>query len=264
MEKSRYLLFVLLAFFAAANLQATTTCSFIPAGTTLTLQNDCTTDASLVVPQGVTMDLNGHTVTANDPPLGHFMGGVIINGGTSASVTNGTVQAAGLSDVCDGGANELRGVLFDGAAGSITNLKVLNINQGASGCQEGNAIEVRNAPFDNTGTDVAVTITGNIVTNYQKNGITANGSVAAIIMNNVVTGAGPVNYIAQNGIQIGFGATAVVKNNTVSGNDYTPTSFVACGILYFTADGVRASENKLSGNERNFCNFGKGEGNPTF
>lgn len=45
----------------------------------------------------------------------------------------------------------LRGILFDGAAGSITHNTVTNINQGASGCQEGNGIEVRNGPFDNTG-----------------------------------------------------------------------------------------------------------------
>ena len=59
---------------------------------------------------------------------------------------------------------------------------------------------------------------------YIKNGITANGSVAAIITNNVVTGSGPVGVplAAQNGIQVAFGATAVVRGNTVSGNDYTP------------------------------------------
>src|SRR5579864_7899406 len=124
MEKSRYLLFVLLACFAVANLRAANDCVFITTGTTLTLQNDCMTDASLLVPQGFTMDLNGHTVTAHDPTGDHFRGGVITNGGTAASVTNGTIQASGLSDVCDGGADRLRGVLFDGAAGSITNLKV--------------------------------------------------------------------------------------------------------------------------------------------
>ena len=31
-------------------------------------------------------------------------------------------------------------------------------------------------------------------------------------------------------------------------------------LLYFDADGVRASENFFHGNERNLCNFGKGGG----
>ncbi|MBI3938429.1 MAG: right-handed parallel beta-helix repeat-containing protein [Betaproteobacteria bacterium] len=105
-----------------------------------------------------------------------------------------------------------------------------------------------------------MTISGNTVARYQKNGITANGSVAATITNNSVTGAGPIDYIAQNGIQIGFGATARLEGNTVRGNDYTPSSFVACGLLYFEADGVEAAQNKLNDNERNTCNFGKGGG----
>ena len=92
--------------------------------------------------------------TANDPTGDHFKGGVITNGGSSASATNGTVQASGLVDVRDGGADRLRCVLFEGASGSITNLRVPNINQGASGCLEWNGSEVRNAPFDSTGPDV--------------------------------------------------------------------------------------------------------------
>ncbi|MBI1875899.1 MAG: right-handed parallel beta-helix repeat-containing protein, partial [Acidobacteria bacterium] len=144
----------------------------------------------------------------------------------------------------------------------ITDNMVVNINQGASGCQEGNGIEVRNMPFDTTGADLNVEIRNNTVMGYQKNGITANGSIFAIIDGNTIVGAGPVDYIAQNGIQVGFGGRAVVTRNAISGNDYTPRSFVACGLLYFDADGVRAHENLFSRNERQVCNFGRGDGNP--
>ena len=95
---------------------------------------------------------------------------------------------------------------------------------------------------------------------YQKGGIVTNGSVAATIRNNTVTGDGRINYIAQNGIQVGFGATAVVKKNTSTDNYYRPKSFVACGLLIYQADGVSASGNNFSNNERNQCNFGKGGG----
>jgi hypothetical protein len=240
---------------------AATTCTFTVVGTTMTLDADCTTDSTILIPDGYTLDGNGYTITAVDPSGDHFRGAVVANGGATAHVTNLTVTASGLANVCDGGADRLRGILFDGAGGSITDNTVININQGASGCQEGNGIEVRNAPFDNTGTDVLVTISGNVVSGYQKNGITANGSVAASITGNTVTGAGPVNYIAQNGIQIGFGGTAVVDDNAVSGNDYTPADTTACGILYFEADGVGASQNMMRDNERHLCNFGKGGGN---
>ncbi len=230
--------------------------------TTYRLVADCTTDHTLLIPDGWTLDGDGYTITAVDPAVGHFLGAVVKNGGASAHVTDLGVTASGLANVCDGGADRLRGILFDGASGSITDNVVTNVNQGPSGCQEGNAIEVRNPPFDNTGTDLAVTISGNVATGYIKNGITANGSVAAVITNNVVTGSGPVGLglAAQNGIQIGFGATAVVRGNTVSGNDYTPKDWVACGLLMYQADGVRASANTYFGNERDVCNFGKGGG----
>jgi hypothetical protein len=236
-------------------------CGFTNSGTTMTLNGDCVTDHTITVPGGWTLDGAGYTITAVDPNSGHFVGGIIENAGSVAHVTNLTLTTDSLNEVCDGGDDRLRGIFFNGAAGSITNNTVLNINQGASGCQEGNAIEVRNAPFDNTGLDLLVEISGNTVSNYQKNGITANGSVAATINDNTVTGAGPVTYIAQNGIQIGFGGTATLRGNTVSSNDYTPPSDIACGLLFYEADGVRSSRNSLFANERDTCNFGRGGGN---
>ena len=190
-----------------------------------------------------------------------------MNGGTTASVIDLNVTASGLANVCDGGNGRLRGILFDGASGSITGNTVTGVRQGLSGCQEGNAIEVRNGPFAGetgsvtVGPDVNVTISGNTVRNYQKNGITVNGSVVANVLTNVITGDGPITYIAQNGIQIGFGGTATVRSNTVSGNNYTPTTDTACGLLLYRADGVKASANSISSNEVNQCNFGKGGGN---
>jgi len=67
---------------------------FTTKGSTLTLQSDCTTDASIIVPQGMKMDLGGHIITAVDPSSDHFRGGVVQNGGSQASVTNGTIQAS--------------------------------------------------------------------------------------------------------------------------------------------------------------------------
>jgi hypothetical protein len=243
--------------------EAATTCVFSPSGTTLNLTGDCTTDSTIFVPNGITLNGNGFTITALDPAGGHFLGAIVKNAGASANVTNLKLNTSALADVCDGGNDRLRGIMLEGASGSITNNLVQNIKQGtASGCQEGNGIEVRNAPFDNTGVDVIVTVSGNTVLAYQKTGILVNGSVGATITGNTTVGAGPVNYIAQNGIQIGFGATAEIRGNSVSGNDYTPKDTSSCGILYFQADGVRASQNMMRNNEYNICNFGeKGGGN---
>ena len=103
------------------------------------------------------------------------------------------------------------------------------------------------------------------MTDYQKNGITLTGTVNGTVIGNTVTGDGPINYIAQNGIQVGYGASALVRGNTVSGNNYTPTSYTACGLLFFEAAGVKQQANSLFANEVNLCNFGRGggKGNPS-
>ena len=255
---------IMLGAFAGPALAATT-CTFTTAGTTMTLDADCTTDATIPIPDGYTLDGAGLTIVANDPAGNHFKGAVVANAGSTASVTNLTVKASGLANVCDGGADRLRGIMFDGASGSITHNNVEDINQGASGCQEGNAIEVRNAPFDGThpGTK-SVTITDNTVINYQKTGILANGDVYASISENSVVGVGSINYIAQNGIQVGFGATGSVVSNSVTDNYYTGCSnqdaaktgcipWVSAGLLLYDVDAnnVKKSKNIYRGNQFN-------------
>jgi hypothetical protein len=242
-------------------------CHFTTNGSTWDLEGDCETTSTILIPNGLTLDGNGYTITAKDPAGGHFLGAVIRNGGTTAGVVNLTVTSSGLADACDAGDNRLRGILFDGASGVISGNTVTGVRQGLSGCQEGNAIEARNAPFAGetgpvtVGPDVNVTISNNTVTNYMKNGITTNGAVNATITGNLVTGDGPITYTAQNGIQVGFGATAIVKSNTVSGNNYTPASYEACGLLLYRADGVKAQANSVFENEKNQCNYGKGSAN---
>lgn len=245
-----------------ASSAATNACDFAISGNTMTLLADCETDHTILVPEGFTLDGAGHKITAVDPAGDHFRGAVVKNGGATATVTNVEITASGLADICDGGDDRLRGILFDGAAGSITNVNVHGVRQGLSGCQEGNAIEVRNYPGS---TVLSVTIDNNIVSDYQKNGITLTGKVNGTVTNNTVTGNGPIDYIAQNGIQVGFGASALVRGNSVSGNYYTPTSWTACGLLFYEAAGVKQQANTLFANEVNLCNFGRGggKGNPS-
>ncbi len=227
-------------------------CRFSTSGKKMTLLTDCITDDTIHIPNGWTLDGAGHTITGVDPENGHFVGAVVANGGKVAHVRNLTVTVDDLADVCDADDDRLRGILLDGAAGTITNSRAIDINQGTSGCQEGNGIEVRNAPFDGRGRDLVVTISNNVITGYQKTGIVANGSVAVLIDRNTVTGAGPIDYIAQNGVQVGFGGAGLVSRNTISRNNYTGPDR-ACGILFFQAGPVAQVANNFSGNERNVC-----------
>jgi parallel beta-helix repeat protein len=257
----RFLLMLIVSLFLTAGLARSIyalPCNFATSGKTMTLTNDCTTSVSIIVPNGFTLDGAGHTITAEDPVGGHFVGGVIQNGGATANVTNVKITTNLLADVCDAGVNRLRGILFDGASGNITDNVVTNINQnqGAvfSGCQEGNAIEVRN--FGLSPTTVRARIDGNTISGYQKTGIVVNGDADGTVTDNTVTGDGPQDHIAQNGIQIGFGATAQVKHNQVSGNAYTGGDvsggiLVVAGPFYGSAYSVgdQIINNTLTGND---------------
>lgn len=156
---------------------------------------------------------------------------------------------ADCATVCDGGGDRLRGIMFEGASGSITYNKVLNVNQGPSGCQEGNGIEVRKAPFDGTPPDtVSVEISHNVILDYQKTGIVANGDVNVQIVHNQVGASATQAHLAANSMQLGFGAIGVAQHNLVDGNQWLGASdFAATAILIFLATGD-VSKNNLGGN----------------
>lgn len=195
--------------------------------------------------------MNGkdHTITAVDPAGGHFVGAVVKNQGTIAHVKNLKIATNNLANVCDAGADRLRGIMFEGASGSIMHNTILSLNQPASGCQEGNGIEVRNAPFDGTHPNtVTVEIGHNVVTNYQKTGILSNGDVSVDINHNKISSTA-TPQLAANSIQLGFGATGIIQNNKIDGNQWCgPSDFAASAILIFEAHGVQILKNTIGGN----------------
>lgn len=240
-----------LALAAAPPAAAATDCTFTTADTTMALDGDCTTDTTITIPDGFTLDGQGHTITAVDPPGDHFRGAVVANAGDTAHVTHLGVTASGLSNACDGGADRLRGILLDGASGSITHSRIIGINQGTSGCQEGNAVEVRNAPFDGTHPDTrTIVVSHNVIDDYQKTGIVANGDVAAHIHHNEVGSADLLHSLAANSVQIGFGAAGAVEHNRILGNQWCgPSNFVATAILAFLPEnGTTIAHNHIAGN----------------
>ncbi|NTX50204.1 right-handed parallel beta-helix repeat-containing protein [Myxococcus sp. CA039A] len=198
----------------------------------VTLAADCTTEQSVWIPDGYTFDGAGHVLTAVDPRGRRFRGAVLSSLGTTAHVRAVTVAARGLSELaCDGGAARLRGILFEGASGSIVDSEVLDVNQkeGEGGCQEGVAIEVRNARDAETVTRVEVL--RNRVARYQKAGISGTGRVELNVEDNQVEGGGPVPFIARNGIQFSDGATGRATGNRVTGNAYSGGETTGSGIL---------------------------------
>jgi hypothetical protein len=231
-----------------ATVQAASTCVFNTAGGVMTLTGDCTTDTTILVPNGQTLDGKNYTISAVDPPLGHFQGAVVMNSGAVANVANLRITTAGLSDVCDYGAAGLRGILFAAASGSIYGNTISNLNQGASSCPEGNAIEVQNFNTDGGPPPVqTVEITSNRVSGFQKSGIVCDGFVSCLVRSNVVGISATQADQPVNGLQIGYGAGAVVENNDIAGNSWVgAANYVSTAVLlYFAAAGTSVRHNNL-------------------
>jgi hypothetical protein len=237
-------LFFLLASTVAG---AGTTCTFESAGTTLRLTGDCTTDTTLLIPDGVTLDGRGFSITAVDPPNGHFTGAIVMNAGGTASIVDTRITARALADVCDSGPNRFRGIFFDGAVGTIRGNTVIDVNQGASRCQEGNAVEVRSV--DSSG-PISVEIDHNVIERFQKTGIVVTGDVDAWVHENQVGASANQDQVAANGIQVGYGAWALLTGNTIAGNSWRGArGDVATALLLFrAAPGTVVRGNTIGGN----------------
>src|SRR5689334_6499405 len=70
----------------------TMVCPGTMSGTTFTMTADCDTTATLTVPDGVTVDGGGHTITAHDVTPASFVGAVVTNAGTSMNIQNLTIM----------------------------------------------------------------------------------------------------------------------------------------------------------------------------
>ena len=186
---------------------------------------------------------------------------VLVKGATGVTIQALTVD--GQTGVPAGCEPTYVGVFYRAASGAILDSGVTNIfNPAAAGCQGYLAIFVQSG---NGGPSLNsdVTIARNTVDKYGKNGITANEPGTSItVTSNIVTGRGAVGLgdAAQNGVQLGFGAHGKVTDNNISGHNYTPASYIACGILATNGGGAigQTKSNTFAANEQNVCNAGGG------
>jgi hypothetical protein len=169
------------------------------------------------------------------------------------------------------------GVYFD-QYGSVNNADIAGATHYGVFADKGAVVNVTgshihqigNTPFDGMQNGRAVfftngangTVSNSLIDNYQKNGVVATGDKTSVsVLNNTITGRGQLGDIAQNGVVFISGATGLIKGNTISGNWYTPKSYVGCGVLFLDASGVKQQANSFSANEQDLCNFGRGGGN---
>jgi len=259
-------IFVLLvgSFAVFVPVHAKKTCDFSIHGTTMKLRADCTTDATILIRDGFTLDGAGHTITAVDPAGGHFLGAVVANGGKSANVKNLRLNASNLIDICDLSDppdSRLRGIQFKGASGEITNNTVTDINQGpVSSCREGAGIEVRNEPRDGTHPNTqTVEVSYDVVMNYQMVGIVAVGDVNVNIHHNRVSASIAQATVPASGIQLSYHAIGEISDNIIIGNWYRQAKaigqqpWVSAGILLLNIEmsNINVFNNELRDNQFN-------------
>jgi hypothetical protein len=219
-----------------------------------------TGDAPTVVPPNGGLVQNGVDIFGNPVAAQIF----VASTGGSVTISDLTVDGTG-NNIAGCSAPTLEGIYFQNTSGTISKNAVRNQFQtdfvDYGGCQNGLAINV-----ESTGSSNTVTISGNSVRAYQKNGITATGAATGAgspgptvtISGNFIVGLGatPMNWpggAAENGIQFGFGAKGTISSNTVNDNiwfgEYPPNlptpANGASGILVFSSDGISITSNSV-------------------
>ncbi|PWE18683.1 hypothetical protein DDZ18_03575 [Marinicauda salina] len=226
------------ALFTGAG-EASNTCNFTMSGSTMLLNGDCTTTETIYVPDGVTLDGQGHSITALDP----FEGAVVENeaGAVEMHVTR-LVVAADLPQGCRA---DLEGVRFLGASGSVSHSTVADITQD-SGCQTGVGIVARN---EGTTVEESVSISHSVIENYGKGGIACIGSGSCTIEHNVITESADQDRLGANSVQFSLGAGGSLRFNHIGGNQWLGDSaYAATAVLAFESDDVLIANNNIGGN----------------
>jgi Right handed beta helix region len=227
-----------------------------------------TSGAAVVLPPSGGLGMNATDIFGNPVAAQIFVDS------PAGAVTIEHITVDGTGNNVSGCAPNLEGIYFQNTSGTVTNNAVRNqyLTNFAvlGGCQSGLAINIEATTSANS-----VTISGNSVRAYQKNGITASGAgtgagslgPSVTINNNYIVGlaATAMNWqgvylnqstAAENGIQVGFGASGKVEFNTVNDNIWgqdtsSDTGDAASGILIFASPNIT-----VTGNEVGSAQFG--------
>jgi hypothetical protein len=150
--------------------------------------------------------------------------------------------------------NSFIGILYYEANGAFTNSRITGIHNAGSysGDQTGHAYYATH--IADATLAQSVSITGNIIDDYQKGGIYVRepGTVATIT-NNTVTGQNVPAINTQVGIMVMLGASGTINSNIVSNNILNkvehPHTNMAAGIWLYKAANCTVGTNNMSGNE---------------
>ncbi|MGB5137932.1 MAG: cohesin domain-containing protein, partial [Candidatus Zixiibacteriota bacterium] len=165
-----------------------------------------------------------------------------IENSASVDVQDLTIDGAGKGNL----QSRFNGVAYYNSSGSLADVTVVDVRDNPlSGGQHGNAVYA----YAESGTPRTVDLARVTAVGFQKTGIVFNGADLTANANEcTVTGAGPLGLglPAQNGIQFGTGADGSVSDCNVSAISYTPSTYVACGLLLFGPGPIATSGNTIT------------------
>jgi hypothetical protein len=221
-------------------------CRFRREGRAMTLLADCTTRASIVIPEGVTLDGGHHRIIARDPEGGRFEGAVVRNGGREAHVRDLVIRATELAPICrEPEARELAAIALSNCSGSIVDSHVEGVQRHGRGCDgEGTGIAVH---ADVTGRDPpSVWITGNLVEQFGARGVLLEGPLSANVQLNRVRGAD--RGAPQEGVRVANGARGSLRWNDVRALGHGNRAAPSAGFVVSRTPGpVELSGNRVEG-----------------
>jgi hypothetical protein len=226
---------------------------------TLTLLADCSTPGTLFVPDGWTLDGDGHSIIGTETAATAFTGAILQNAGTMMKLVDLTVTTnkAVWDNPSKNSGGDLVGVRLLNASGSLTDVTIDGVSHG-NGVQEGKGLLI-----DNRTNSHAVQVTADriAVVNYQKNGVDVRGAGATLELRDSTIGYGATpngvridDKTASNSLVVAYGATATVTGNRIAGNDWdgngdetNTRDWNATGVLLYQAGGVVVSRNVIDG-----------------
>ena len=224
-------------------------CLVTTSGSTVTLTADCTINASIELPAGVTFNGGGHTITATDPgPAGpDFSGGALEATSGTVTITNVTIKGGTLdTHGCHVGDQRLTGIYLKNASGVLTDVTVDGLSEHGS-CQEGYSLKAASTSAQ------TLSITNSTFTNFGKGGVNisllagqSTSDVALTMTNSTVGPADPATLSATNAVQVSGGNSADIHNNTITGTGYNPGAVQATAILLFGASSAQVWHNTIN------------------
>jgi hypothetical protein len=225
-----------------------------PATQTLSLKADCNLSATQDVPDGWTIDGNGHTITVD--ASGGFVGPIIASaagasGGAPAvmKVTHLTINAVNFSHAT----GSVVGILFDGAKGLVSDVRISGVSQGPG---VGYGVEVANSGGATFQPNERVNIRkGTTITGYGRAGVYVHDGMRFSFFRSTI-GAPAAFAGAHNvdGIVVADRAHGSIKESRIRPSDSNPASAgsFGSGVRIVSTRRVEVKRNVFSGTAADF------------